>query len=151
MASWGWDVPAKICRRPSTYSSFDVLVTVAHGRRSPRHQPRRHADDGRAVGHVLGHHRSGAGARVVADADRCPQDGVAADEGARADVGPMLSRAVEIGCDRAGADVRFFADRGVSDVAEVPDLDTRREAGVLDLREISDVSAWSDLAAGAHM
>ena len=144
-ASWGWDVPAKICSRPSTYSS--LAFWPGRGRRPP-HLPRRYPDHGRAVGHIPGDHRSGAGARVVADADRCAQNRVAADKGPRPDVGLMLSRAVEVGGDGAGADVGVGADRGVADVAEVPDLDPRREARVLDLGEIADVRPRSDLAAG---
>ena len=78
------------------------------------------ARDGQLVGRdILGDHRSRADDRAVADADRRDQRAVRADEGARADLGPIFAEAVVIAGDGARADVGFRADRRVADVAQV--------------------------------
>ena len=52
-----------------------------------------------------------------ADADRCNQRAVGADECARADLRPILAETVVIAGDGAGADIGFLADRRIADVA----------------------------------
>ena len=76
------------------------------------------ARDGQLVRRdILGHHRTSADDRAGADADRCNQRAVGADEGARADLRPILAETVVIAGDGAGADIGFLADRRVADVA----------------------------------
>ena len=58
----------------------------------------------------------------VADLDRRHQHGVAADEGAAADLGRVLADAVVVAGHDAGAEVGALADRGVSQVGEMVGL-----------------------------
>ena len=72
-------------------------------------------------------------------AHRRDEGGVRADEGARADLGPVLVEAVVIAGDGAGADIGLGPDRGIAEIGEVVDLGAGAELGVLDLDEIADL------------
>ena len=61
-----------------------------------------------------------------------------------ADRRPVLARAVVVGGDRAGPDVRAGADVGVAEVAHVVLLDARAEAAVLDLGVVAELGAAPD-------
>src|SRR5207247_476941 len=94
---------------------------------------RRHADYGLAGGDVARHHRPGAGPGPSADRDRCAQHGVDPEERAVADHGAVLLAAVEVGGDRAGADVHLLPDLGVAEVAEVMLLGSGSQGRLLEL------------------
>ena len=71
------------------------------------------AGDGEgAGGDVRGDDRARGDERAVADGDRGDERGVRADEGAGADLGPVLEDAVVVAGDGAGADVGAARRRG---------------------------------------
>src|SRR4029077_14996608 len=88
---------------------------------SPYH-PSWNSDGCRAVGDVFGDHRSGPGSGALAKFDGSDQHRVHANERAVADLGAVLVRAVEVGRDRAGADVGVLAKLGVAKVRDMRDL-----------------------------
>src|SRR3954452_19178268 len=73
-------------------------------------------DGERIVGHVLGDDRAGADIGAVADFHRRHQRGVGADEGALADNGLVLGKAVIVAGDGAGAEIGIGSDMGVADI-----------------------------------
>src|SRR5690606_23078926 len=74
------------------------------------------------VGDVLGDDAAGRDIGAHADTTRRHQRKVRADAGSRADLRPMLGKAVIIAGDRAGADNGLRTDRGVADIGQVVDL-----------------------------
>src|SRR5690349_2135771 len=77
------------------------------------------ASDAERVGRdVVGDNATRSGVRAVADFDGGDERGVHARADARADRGPVLVLAVVVRGDVARADVRAFADIGVTDVGQ---------------------------------
>jgi hypothetical protein len=100
---------------------------------------------------VSGVARAGPGPRALADGPRGDDHRVDPDERAIADRGPCLVSAVEVGGDRAGADVHARADLGVAEIAHVVLLGTRAETGVLELGVVADLGTAPDDAARPHV
>ena len=63
----------------------------------------------------------------------------------------MLVYAIEIGGDRAGANVDPGADVGIAEVAEVVGLDPLAQLAVLDLNEIADAAVGGQVGAGPEL
>src|SRR5215218_2775052 len=66
--------------------------------------------------HVPGDDGARADIGALADRDRRDEGGIRADERALADLGAVLVEAVIVTGDRAGADVRAFADPRIADI-----------------------------------
>ena len=95
----------------------------------------------------LGDHRARADIGAVADRHRRDQGRVRADEGAGADVGPVLGEAVVIAGDGSGADVRFGADPRIADIGQMVDLGALLDRRLLDLNEIANFGVDRDVRA----
>ena len=111
-------------------------------------------DDRERIGrHVLRDGRSGGDVRARANAHRRDQLRIRSDERAVLDDGLVLVHAVVIARDRAGADVRALADRGVAQIRQMVGLRAASQRRFLELDEIADVRAVADVglrAAGAR-
>src|SRR4029077_15899100 len=117
---------------------------------SPYH-PSWNSDGCRAVGDVFGDHRAGPGSRALAKFDRSDEHRVHTDESAVADLGAVLVLAIEVGCDRAGADVGILAKVGVAEVRDMRDLAVPPHPGPHELGEAADVDVFGDLGAGPDL
>src|ERR1700674_603568 len=102
-------------------------------------------DSCRAVGDVLGHYGTGSGSRPLAKFDGSDKHCVHPDEGAVADHGSVLVDAVEVGRDRAGADVGVLAEVGVAQVGNVRDLAATTDLCPHELCEAAYVDVVGDL------
>src|SRR5437763_1414078 len=102
-------------------------------------------------GHVFRHHRTGSGARALAQFDGRDQHRVHAHEGAVSDLRPILVGAVEIGRNRTGADVGVRAEIGVAKVRDMRDLAAGADFGPDQLGEAADVDVLRDLRARAEL
>src|SRR5690348_10899964 len=97
--------------------------------------------DGKAVRlHVASYHRARPDNRAVADPHRRDQGRVGSDEGALADLRPVLAKAVVIAGDGARANVRARADGRVADIGQMVDLRAFAHLGLLELDEIADLA-----------
>ena len=105
----------------------------------------RHADHLLARGDVAVHHRPSAGDGPLADRDRRHHEGIDADAGAIVDHGHMLGTSIEVGGDRAGADVHVLPHLSITEVAEMVLLRAGADAALLDLREVADAAAGADV------
>ena len=115
------------------------------------------------VRHVVGDRRAGPGGGPLSDPDRRHQHGVTADEGAIADVGWMLRRAVVVAGNDPGTDVGAITDRRVSEIGEMASLGAGAELCFLQLDKVSDFRAlqqdrcraqsgeWPDGASGGDL
>ena len=95
--------------------------------------------------------RAGGDIGVLAHGDRRDERGVAADERAVFDDGPVLGGAVVIARDRARADVDLGADGRVAEIREVVGLAACAQRRVLELDEVADVRVLADVGARSQM
>src|SRR5207247_1684393 len=101
--------------------------------------PGRHAHGHPAWRDVLVDDRSCTGHGSLADANRCDEHGVAADEGLILDVRVMLAGPVVVAGDRAGADVDAGTDGDIAEIAHVVDLGVVADLGILQFGEVPDL------------
>src|SRR5690242_18165449 len=127
-----------------------AVCNLPINRLSPDH-PSGNTHGCRAVRDVLGHYRTRPSARFLAKFDRRDQHRVDADEGAVADLGPVLVRAVEIGGNRTRADVGVGTQVGVPEVGDVRHPRAARDPGPHQLGEAPDVHVLGDLGAGPQL
>ena len=98
----------------------------------------------RVIGDVPGNDAAGTDNGAVADAHRGDQRGVRSDEGARANIGMLLKKAVVIAGDGTCAHVRSGTDARVANVSQVVNLGSLFDPGVLDLDEVADMNLRTD-------
>src|SRR5205823_7612673 len=89
-------------------------------------------------------HRSRPDDSAVANSHRRHQRRVRADERAGADHRPIFAEPIIIAGDRAGADVRPRADRGIADVGQVIDLGALTDFGLFQFNEIADLGPFGE-------
>src|SRR6266571_4639038 len=87
--------------------------------------------DRRTSGHV----------RVIADAYRSDENGIAADENAFANMGGVLLEAVVVAGDRAGSDVGFWADLGIAKIGQMRHFCAFADSGLFCLHKVADARA----------
>ena len=63
----------------------------------------------------------------------------------------MFAHAIEVGGDRAGADVHVGAEVGVAEVAQVVGLHAGGQAAVLHLHEVADAAIFAEYGLGAQL
>ena len=104
------------------------------------------ARDSKRVGlDRLGDDRARSDIGAVANRDRGDKCRVRADEGAGADVGPVLGEAVVVAGDGSGADVGVRPDPRVADVGQMIDLRALLDRRLLDLDKVADSGVGGDV------
>src|SRR2546422_113682 len=101
--------------------------------------PGRHAHGHPARRDVLVDDRSCTGHGSLADANRCDEHGVAADEGLILDVRVVLAGPVVVAGDRSGADVDAGTDGDIAEITHVVDLGVVADRGILQFGEVPDL------------
>src|SRR5207302_4651786 len=101
-------------------------------------------DGCRAIRDVFRDHRAGPRTSAPAQFDGSDQHRVDTDESAVADLGPVLALAVEVGRDRAGADVGVLAEVGVTQVGDVGHFAPPSYLRPHELGEAADVNVFGD-------
>lgn len=109
------------------------------------------ADGKRSGRDVLANRRAGADVGAFADGDRRNQLRIAADEGSVSDGGHLFPEPVVVARDGAGTNVHVGANDGVAEIGEVRGLRSLAEHGLLQLHEVADLRARSDVRVAAQV
>ena len=96
----------------------------------------RHAHDESIFRDVLGHDRTCAGARPIAELDRSDKHRIRTDKYILTDFRWILFLTIVVGGDRPGADIRIRTDGRVANIREVSHLDAFAQRGILHFTEV---------------